>query len=517
LWLSLIQDSVPTKTSKELWSYKTPEKVSSTNGEVMLENLCIFTQEVEDVLRSQGGKGRLFLAVREIRDDGAIDYGVVRLTVAIGSYIKDPSSPEKLEGVTISALVKSLSNANESVESAKKFAEASSESAKQAVLLLGEKQDKLTAGPGIDITDNVISVTGGGGGGGSITVDSTLSNISANPVQNKTVTTALNGKASTQFFNHSDTAFPYIENSAWNTNKLRMTLVGGNWGDGGTGSNNFDDAILRFEWLFQYDTNQPPLATLDVPMSAFKNLVNGGGTAIEVWKGNVGFGGQDTFFGAKKTADGDGQFLNGYPRLHNHGQDIHEVSGFSRDSRDDENVWSHRLLLPWDLAKANDTSYLMAGVVWNGKRHILNHPDYGLETTFVQPLIPENTGGTKDFGITHAIPCFENSPMYWIGNIIYNDSEMLDSGVPAEATKAVIVPWQRVTGTFDNPTELALKSDLDALEARIAALETQLAAATAILESNSCFSGVEPIANENGTEVNYSQNPTGLLDGDELL
>lgn len=57
----------------------------------------------------------------------------------------------------------------------------------------------------------------------------------------------------------------------------------------------------------------------------------------------------------------------------------------------------------------------------------------------------------------------------------------------------------------------------EALEARVAALETQLAAATALLESNSCVSGVEPIASENGTEVNYSQNPTGLLDGDELL
>ena len=195
--------------------------------------------------------------------------------------------------------------------------------------------------------------------------------------------------------------------------------------------------------------------------AALDNLQQSGNT--EVWKGNVGFGEQDTFFGPRRVSDGEGQFYKGYPRLHNHGQDIHEVSGFSRDSRDDESVWSHRLLLPWDLAKANDTSYLMAGVVWNGKRRILNHPDYGLETTFVQPLIPENTGGTKSYGLTHAIPCFENSPMYWNGNIIYNDSGMLDSGVPAEATKAVIVPWSRVTGVVGSPTELALKSDLDGL------------------------------------------------------
>lgn len=60
---------------------------------------------------------------------------------------------------------------------------------------LAGKQDKLTAGTGISISGNTISCTvSGGSGGGSITVDSTLSSTSTNPVQNKVVYTALAGK-----------------------------------------------------------------------------------------------------------------------------------------------------------------------------------------------------------------------------------------------------------------------------------------------------------------------------------
>ena len=50
------------------------------------------------------------------------------------------------------------------------------------------KQDKLTAGTGITISNNVISATGGA----SITVDSALSTTSENPVQNKVITEAIN-------------------------------------------------------------------------------------------------------------------------------------------------------------------------------------------------------------------------------------------------------------------------------------------------------------------------------------
>ena len=51
--------------------------------------------------------------------------------------------------------------------------------------LLADKQDVLTAGTGIDITNNIISVTGGGG---SVTVDPTFDANSTNPVANSAIT-----------------------------------------------------------------------------------------------------------------------------------------------------------------------------------------------------------------------------------------------------------------------------------------------------------------------------------------
>lgn len=61
---------------------------------------------------------------------------------------------------------------------------------------LAGKQDKLIAGTGISISGNTISctVSGGSGGGSSVTVDSALSGTSTNPVQNKVIYTALQGK-----------------------------------------------------------------------------------------------------------------------------------------------------------------------------------------------------------------------------------------------------------------------------------------------------------------------------------
>lgn len=59
---------------------------------------------------------------------------------------------------------------------------------------LAGKQDKLTAGTGISISGNTISCTVSGGSGGNITVDSTMSSTSTNPVQNKVIYSALQGK-----------------------------------------------------------------------------------------------------------------------------------------------------------------------------------------------------------------------------------------------------------------------------------------------------------------------------------
>ena len=57
---------------------------------------------------------------------------------------------------------------------------------------LDGKQAKLTAGSGIIINGSIISATSSGGI--SMTVDAALSSTSTNPVQNKVVKAALDGK-----------------------------------------------------------------------------------------------------------------------------------------------------------------------------------------------------------------------------------------------------------------------------------------------------------------------------------
>lgn len=59
---------------------------------------------------------------------------------------------------------------------------------------LDNKQDRLIAGNNISIEGNVISASGGGG---SISVDSTLSNSSTNPVENRVIKNALDNKQDT--------------------------------------------------------------------------------------------------------------------------------------------------------------------------------------------------------------------------------------------------------------------------------------------------------------------------------
>ena len=396
-------------------------------------------------------KYRFFFGIETAQGKNYRVFGTLRLKASPG-FSPATLTPTDVRAEMIQEILEAVFE-----ESDERYA-SKAEHAALAVQVQG-KADAFTVGEGLTLEAGVLSANAP-----KITVDSTLSSTSKNPVQNKAVYSALNGKVDKPSFDSFKVCFnadsddkPHVRSRGGSMHALKTIFDSNNEAD--NWAEKFDNAKITFEWWHQYSGVKED--SLDVPISAFRALAEGGGGNTEVWKGNVGFGEQDTFFGPKAVASGEGQFYKGYPRLHNHGQDIHEVSGFSRDSRDDESVWSHRLLLPWDLAKANDTSYLMAGVVWNGKRRILNHPDYGLETTFVQPLIPENTGGTKDYGITHAIPCFENSPMYWNGNMIFNDSAMLDSGVPAQPTKAVIVPWARVEGLVGSPSELALKSDID--------------------------------------------------------
>lgn len=90
-------------------------------------------------------------------------------------------------------------NAAQEVSSAVNEHNASQTAHSDLRTLIAKKQNALTAGPGVDITDDIISITGAGGGNGGtgITVDSTLDSESTNPVQNKVIKAALDGKQKT--------------------------------------------------------------------------------------------------------------------------------------------------------------------------------------------------------------------------------------------------------------------------------------------------------------------------------
>ena len=93
------------------------------------------------------------------------------------SYLATTSAPH----LHVSA---ELTDSNDEVPSSKAVNDA-----------LQGKQNTLTAGKGISINGNTISCTvSGGSGGGSVTVDSTISSTSTNPVQNKVIYSALAGK-----------------------------------------------------------------------------------------------------------------------------------------------------------------------------------------------------------------------------------------------------------------------------------------------------------------------------------
>ena len=101
---------------------------------------------------------------------------------------------------------------------------------------LASKQTTLTAGTGIDITDNVISATGGGGG---VTVDPSLDSGSTNPVANSAITTAINSCA-------------HIPVAVFNY-KGYLTKIAA----GGEGSNNFSISytLTEYDGITKSDNN----------------------------------------------------------------------------------------------------------------------------------------------------------------------------------------------------------------------------------------------------------------------
>lgn len=143
------------------------------------------------------------------------------------------------------------------------------------------------------------------------------------------------------------------------------------------------------------------------------------------------------------------------PRLDNNGQDIHGVSGFSGDRYNNA-----RFLLDWDLSRSNNTAYLASYMTWEGNR------GFGGTNTFVQPLIPANKGTTAG-AIPLAIPCFENSPLYWSGWFMFNDA----SNPSASAVKQILLDWSKVNAGGQGT--IALTSDVDAVAERVTAVEEE--------------------------------------------
>lgn len=149
----------------------------------------------------------------------------------------------------------------------------------------------------------------------------------------------------------------------------------------------------------------------------------------------------DDMIGAKPLSSGN------YPRLHARNKEIHGCTGFSNETG---NYTGQELLLPWDVAMTNESSYLMAAVKFQANR------GFGTQT-FVQPLVPKETGSAQAFGFTHALPAFEDSPVYWKGHFIYSNARQM------------FLPWDKIatsgTGT------LALVSDLASYQPALTAGE----------------------------------------------
>lgn len=156
---------------------------------------------------------------------------------------------------------------------------------------------------------------------------------------------------------------------------------------------------------------------------------------FQVWDGTVDQQEDvhDNMIGVAPLSDGS------YPRLHARNKEIHGCKGFSNETDTHTGL---ELLLPWDVAMSNETSYLMAATLFESNRGM------GGNTKFIQPLLPDG-----------RIPNFEYSPLYWIGHILYNDAQ----DPSQSAVKQVSIPWGKIPAggqdTFALGSELALKQN----------------------------------------------------------
>lgn len=363
---------------------------------------------------------------------------------------------------------------------------------------LADKQNKLTAGKNITIcTDGTINAKG-------ITVDTSLIPSSSNPVQNKVIYTALDKKqdapncnvtqfgrntsagtngvaiganasatngVSIGFSAHSPNASIAIGKSATLCTAATYAIaIGENVYVGMYGTQSIiiggmARSLSPKGIAIGYCTTANictgvaigagmtacygvpiiigsqafPSATIRVTncgkMTIGGKAVGGGDRYFGTWAGDASAGwGDVTMLGANS--------INGkYPRLHARNRDIHAVTGFSNDC-----YYNARFILPWTEAMSNDTSYLSAYTKFTVDRGM------GGTQTFIQPLVPKNEGTTKYAGVEYAIPAFENSPVYWNGQILYNYDGC--------ATRGVTIPWQKLKKTDGIHNALALDREM---------------------------------------------------------
>lgn len=150
LRLVLLSQSVSSEEAV-LWSKEYPVSTQE-EGPVEIESVRIFTPNVYDALKAQGGKAKLYLSVLNVRgeetvtdDDGetnqvsiTTDYGVARITLTLGSYLEDGPIPEDFDPdtMTVAELQAFLTQVKIDTQtyknSAEDFADAAGESATEA-------------------------------------------------------------------------------------------------------------------------------------------------------------------------------------------------------------------------------------------------------------------------------------------------------------------------------------------------------------------------------------------------
>lgn len=245
-----------------------------------------------------------------------------------------PTTQENLE--------EALANA---VELSAGHAEQAAKHERAAVEAVKGKQDKFDVGSGLKLENGVLSAEAQ-----KIEVDAVLSATSENPVQNKVVAAALDGKVSKGTF--------YANSVRMETNSdgKSITLLNNSQTKAELLSFNFADDCIKIE----------PYAGANFGGIEYTIPLNGGGGSAEgltTWTddGTAGIDTSKTFVGTDSTHI-----------LHAGGQ-IHGAKMLSGDT-------NKRLYVPFDLMQNDEERYLMAAAVWNGQRNILGEGD---TTTFV--------------------------------------------------------------------------------------------------------------------------------------